>query len=49
MDELPVQIRGEMDREKRNKLCGEVQKIVAEKLPYTPLWHLDQVSVLARD
>ncbi len=45
VDELIVEIRGEMDRAKRKELCGEVQKIVAEELPYVPLWYVDQVSV----
>jgi ABC-type transport system substrate-binding protein len=35
----------EMDREKRKALCSEVQKIVAEDLPYVPLWYTDVVSV----
>jgi ABC-type transport system substrate-binding protein len=34
-----------MNREKRKELCSEVQKIVAEDLPYIPLWYTDVVSV----
>ncbi|MGB7435964.1 MAG: ABC transporter substrate-binding protein, partial [Candidatus Acidiferrum sp.] len=48
VDELIEEIRGEMDREKRKELCSEVQKIVAEELPYVPLWYVDQVSVHRR-
>jgi peptide/nickel transport system substrate-binding protein len=45
VDELIDQIRGEMDQAKRKKLCSELQKILAEELPYLPLWYVDQVSV----
>jgi peptide/nickel transport system substrate-binding protein len=45
VDELTEKIRVEMDREKRKELCSEVQKIVAEDLPYVPLWYTDVVSV----
>jgi peptide/nickel transport system substrate-binding protein len=48
VDELIANIRAEMDREKRKKLCSEVQKIVAEDLPYIPLWYVDVVSVHQR-
>jgi peptide/nickel transport system substrate-binding protein len=34
-----------MDREKRKALCSEAQKILAEDLPYLPLWFPDVVSV----
>jgi ABC-type transport system substrate-binding protein len=34
-----------MDREKRKALCSEAQKILAEDLPYLPLWFFDVVSV----
>jgi ABC-type transport system substrate-binding protein len=37
-----------MDREKRKALCSEVQKILAEDLPYLPLWFTDVVSVHRR-
>ena len=49
VDELTEKIRGEMDREKRKELCTEVQKIVAEDLPYIPMWFTDVVSVHQRD
>jgi peptide/nickel transport system substrate-binding protein len=45
VDEWIDQIRGEMDQAKRRKLCSELQKILAEELPYLPLWYVDQVSV----
>ena len=48
VDELIVEIRGEMDQAKRKELCSEVQKILAEELPYVPLWYVDQVSVHAK-
>ena len=48
VDGLIEQIRGEIDQGKRKELCSEVQKIVAEELPYVPLWYVDQVSVHAR-
>jgi peptide/nickel transport system substrate-binding protein len=49
VDKLIVGIRAEMDREKRKTLCSEVQKIVAEELPYIPLWYVDVVSVHQRE
>jgi peptide/nickel transport system substrate-binding protein len=45
VDALADQIRTEMDQQKRNALCSEVQKILAEDLPYLPLWFTDAVSV----
>jgi peptide/nickel transport system substrate-binding protein len=45
VDELILKIRGEMDEAKRKELCSEVQKIVAQELPYVPMWYVDQVSV----
>ena len=44
VDELVSLIQAESDREKRKALCSEVQKIVAEELPYVPLWYVDVVS-----
>jgi peptide/nickel transport system substrate-binding protein len=49
IDALTDQIRTEMDREKRKALCSEVQKILAEDLPYLPLWFTDVVSVHRAD
>jgi peptide/nickel transport system substrate-binding protein len=45
VDALTDGIRTEMNREKRKELCSKVQKIVAEDLPYIPLWYPDVVSV----
>jgi ABC-type transport system substrate-binding protein len=48
MDALTDQIRVEMNQEKRKVLCSEVQKLLAEDLPYLPLWFNDVVSVHRR-
>jgi peptide/nickel transport system substrate-binding protein len=48
IDALTDQIRTEMDQEKRKALCSEAQKILAEDLPYLPLWFTDAVSVHRR-
>ena len=48
VDALTDGIRTEMNRAKRKELCSEVQKIVAEDLPYIPLWYTDVVSVHAK-
>jgi peptide/nickel transport system substrate-binding protein len=45
IDALVDQIRIETNREKRKALCSEVQKILADDLPYLPLWFTDVVSV----
>jgi peptide/nickel transport system substrate-binding protein len=45
IDALTDQIRTEMDQEKRKVLCSEVQKILADDLPYLPLWFTDAISV----
>jgi peptide/nickel transport system substrate-binding protein len=49
VDALADAIRTEMTREKRKELCSEMQKIVAEDLPYIPLWYTDVVSVHRRE
>jgi peptide/nickel transport system substrate-binding protein len=49
IDALTDQIRVEMDREKRKAECSEVQKILADDLPYLPLWFTDVVSVHRRE
>jgi len=49
MDALTDQIRVEMDREKRKALCSEAQKILANDLPYLPMWFGDAVSVHRKD
>ncbi len=48
IDALTDQIRIQMDREKRKALCSEAQKILANDLPYLPLWFTDVVSVHRR-
>jgi peptide/nickel transport system substrate-binding protein len=48
VDELTDAIRVEMNQPKRKELTSEVQKIVAEDLPYIPLWYADVVSVHRR-
>lgn len=48
LDALLDAVRLESDREKRKKLCSEVQKIVASDLPYLPLWFTDNISVHRR-
>jgi peptide/nickel transport system substrate-binding protein len=49
VDELVLEIRREIDEAKRKELCSEMQKILAEELPYVPMWYVDQVSVHAKD
>jgi peptide/nickel transport system substrate-binding protein len=48
IDALVDQIRTETDREKGKALCSEVQKILADDLPYLPLWFTDVVYVHRR-
>ncbi len=48
IDALTDQIRVEMNQEERKALCSEVQKILADDLPYLPLWFNDVVSVHRR-
>jgi peptide/nickel transport system substrate-binding protein len=45
MDALTDQIRTEMNQDKRKTLCSEAQKILADDLPYLPLWFTDAISV----
>jgi peptide/nickel transport system substrate-binding protein len=49
IDALTDQIRVEMDQTKRKALCSEVQKILADDLPYIPMWFTDVVSVHRRE
>jgi ABC-type transport system substrate-binding protein len=49
IDALTDEIRVEMNREKRKAECSEVQKILADDLPYLPLWFTDVVSVHRRE
>ena len=45
LDKLIDQARVEPDREKRRKLFGDIQKDVAEDLPYLSLWLRDNICV----
>jgi peptide/nickel transport system substrate-binding protein len=45
LDALMDQARVQTDREKRRQLYSEIQKEVAEELPYLSLWHFDNISV----
>ncbi|HEU0367620.1 MAG TPA: ABC transporter substrate-binding protein [Candidatus Acidoferrum sp.] len=49
IDALTDQIHVESNHEKRKQLCSEVQKIVADDLPYIPMWFTDVVSVHRRE
>jgi peptide/nickel transport system substrate-binding protein len=43
VDELLAQARKEIDQEKRKQLYFEVQRILANDLPYINLWYFDNV------
>jgi peptide/nickel transport system substrate-binding protein len=45
LDALLDEARVESDQEKRGALFGQIQKIVAEDMPYLSLWYMDNVSV----
>ncbi len=45
VDELIREARGTVDQQKRKTIYDEVQRIVAEDLPYINLWYLDNVLV----
>jgi peptide/nickel transport system substrate-binding protein len=49
IDWLTDQIHVESNQEKRKQLCSEVQKIVADDLPYIPMRFTDVVSVHRRE
>ena len=49
VDQLIDEVRMEMNREKRKELCSEVQKILANDVPYVPLWFKDVTSVHRRE
>jgi peptide/nickel transport system substrate-binding protein len=49
IDALTDRIHVESNQEKRKLLCSEVQKIVADDLPYIPMWFTDVVSVHRRE
>jgi len=48
VDALLDQARVEPDQEKRRQLFAEVQRIVAEDLPYLSLWYTDNICVHRR-
>lgn len=48
LDALLDAMRVENNRENRIKLCSQVQRIVANDLPYLPLWFTDNISVHRR-
>jgi peptide/nickel transport system substrate-binding protein len=48
VDALIDQARIEMDQNRRKRLYGEVQRILADELPYINLWYLDNVLVHTR-
>ena len=43
VDELIAQARKEIDQEKRKQMYFEVQRILANDLPYINLWYFDNV------
>jgi ABC-type transport system substrate-binding protein len=45
LDALIDQAQVEMDMEKRRKLFSQIQKIVAEDVPYVSLWYHDNICV----
>ena len=49
VDALIEQIRAQMDQQKRKEECSEVQKILAEEVPYINLWFSDVISVHRRE
>ncbi|HXN24021.1 MAG TPA: ABC transporter substrate-binding protein [Candidatus Dormibacteraeota bacterium] len=49
LDVLLDAMRVETNRANRIRLCSEVQKIIAEDLPYLPLWFTDNISVHRRE
>jgi peptide/nickel transport system substrate-binding protein len=49
VDALTDQIRVEMNRDNRKQLARQVQKIIAEDVPYISLWYSDVVSVHRKD
>ena len=49
VDRLIDGIRMEMNQEKRKELCSEVQKILANDVPYVPRWFKDVTSVHRRE
>jgi len=44
MNELLSQERAERDPYKRNKIFGQIQKLLAEEVPYIPLWQSNEYA-----
>jgi peptide/nickel transport system substrate-binding protein len=49
VDELTIAGREEMERDKREVIYAEVQKILAEDVPIVPLWHEDNLALMNVD
>jgi peptide/nickel transport system substrate-binding protein len=45
LDALLENARTEIDREKRRRIFSEIQRVVAEDVPYVSLWYLDNICV----
>jgi peptide/nickel transport system substrate-binding protein len=45
VDELIKQGRTKLDQDKRKVIYAEIQRLVAEQLPYINLWYLDNVLI----
>jgi peptide/nickel transport system substrate-binding protein len=45
LDALLDRARGESDRDERREIFHQIQKIVADDLPYISLWFMDNISV----
>jgi peptide/nickel transport system substrate-binding protein len=45
VDELIREARSTVDQQERKLIYDEVQRIIAEDLPYINLWYLDNVLV----
>src|SRR5277367_105874 len=48
MDALIDQARGEQDQDARKQMYAEIQRILADDLPYIELWYFDNVMVHTR-
>lgn len=49
VDELIMKGRLEFDRSRRKAIYGEIQKTLAEDLPYINLWHSDNVALMRKE
>ena len=49
VDALLDRGQGEVDVEARKKTYAEVQRILAEDLPYVFLWHEDNIAVVRKE